>query len=151
MADKVSKELSNELYTLMQKERFTLLATVDHETKGPNVNAISWVIAPTNSTIRFAVDNRSRILENIKAEPNVSITVIAQGTVYTISGTARILEEKMEGVPLKLAKVEILISAVRDVMFYGSRIVQEPGYEKTYDLEAAKKLDNQVLEALKKA
>jgi len=35
-------------------------------------------------------------------------------------------------------------------MFYGARIVQEPVYEKTYDEEAAAKLDRQVLNALRK-
>jgi hypothetical protein len=37
------------------------------------------------------------------------------------------------------------------VMFYGSKIAVEPRYEKTYDAEAAGKLDRQVMEALKKA
>ena len=36
-------------------------------------------------------------------------------------------------------------------MFYGSKITVVPKYDKTYDLEAAKKLDNQVMEAMKKA
>ena len=56
----------------------------------------------------------------------------------------------MEEVPLKLAMVEITIEAVRDVMFYGSRISVEPQYEKTYDKKAAAKLDNQVMTALRK-
>ena len=36
-------------------------------------------------------------------------------------------------------------------MFYGSKIVTEPQYDKTYDKKAAAKLDKQVMEAMKKA
>jgi hypothetical protein len=36
-------------------------------------------------------------------------------------------------------------------MFYGSKIVTEPQYDKTYDKNAAARLDTQVMEAMKKA
>jgi hypothetical protein len=38
---------------------------------------------------------------------------------------------------------------VRDVMFYGSKIVVEPQYDKTYDKNAAAKLDAQVMDAMR--
>ena len=41
------------------------------------------------------------------------------------------------------------VQEVRDVMFYGAKLAIEPTYEKTYDLRAAKKLDNQVLVGMK--
>jgi hypothetical protein len=47
--------------------------------------------------------------------------------------------------------VEISIKEVRDVMFYGSKIITEPQYDKTYDKVAAERLDKQVMEAMKKA
>ena len=34
-------------------------------------------------------------------------------------------------------------------MFYGSKITVVPKYDKTYDLVAAKKLDNPVMDAMK--
>ncbi|WP_232713379.1 PNPOx family protein [Bacillus xiapuensis] len=37
--------------------------------------------------------------------------------------------------------VEMEIAYIRDVMFYGSKFIAEPCYEKTYDLAAAAKLD----------
>lgn len=150
MAETVAQSLSDELLPLLKKERFVLLATVDKDTGAPNVSAISWIYAPTETIIRVAVDNRSRIVANIQNNPDVVITLFGAGSVFSIAGKAAVVEEKMEGVPLKLAMIEIAVQEVRDVMFYGSRISQEPQYEKTYDANAASKLDNQVMTALKK-
>ncbi len=151
MANQVEPKLIKPLFDELQKERFVTLATVDHETGGPNVSAISWVLAKDEATLYFAVDNRSRIIENIKSNDKAVINLIANESTYSISGTASVKQEKLEGVPLKLALVEISISEVRDVMFYGSKIVTEPQYDKTYDKDAAARLDNQVMDAMRKA
>ncbi|MCT8139074.1 pyridoxamine 5'-phosphate oxidase family protein [Anaerobacillus sp. CMMVII] len=151
MANQVEAVLTDELFQILQKERFVTIATVDYETKGPNVSAISWVLAPTKDKIYFAVDNRSRIIQNINQNALVVLNIIGNESTYSISGTANVKVEKMDEVPLKLALVEIQIKEVRDVMFYGSKISVEPQYEKTYDKEAAEKLDNQVMTAMKKA
>jgi len=151
MANQVEPKLIKPLVDILQKERFVTLATVDHETGGPNVSAISWVFAKDEETIYFAIDKRSRIIENMKTNNKVVMNLIANESTYSISGTASIKQEKLEGVPLKLALVEIHINEVRDVMFYGSKIVAEPQYDKTYDKDAAARLDKQVMEAMKKA
>ncbi|MFD2371028.1 pyridoxamine 5'-phosphate oxidase family protein [Brevibacillus sp. GCM10020057] len=151
MAETVSRSLSEELFGLLQKERFVTLATIDHESGSPSLSSLSWTFAPTVESIRFAVDNRSRILTNIAKEPQVVLHLIGAGSSYAIYGRAALKTERLEGVPLKLAMVEIAIDAVRDIMFYGSRISAEPQYEKTYDKNAAAKLDNQVMEALRNA
>ncbi|TMW73052.1 pyridoxamine 5'-phosphate oxidase family protein [Alteribacter natronophilus] len=149
MANQVETSLSEELLPLLQQERFVTIATVDHETGGPNVNAISWIYAPDKDSIRFCVDKRSRIAENIRNQPLVTLTVIGAGSTYSVTGHAQVLADSLEDVPLKLALIEMGIEEVRDVMFYGSRISQEPKYEKTYDKEAADKLDRQVLNAMR--
>ena len=151
MANQVEPRLIKPLYDVMQKERFVTLATIDHETGGPNVSAISWVLAKDESTIYFAVDNRSRILENISKNNKVVINLIANESTYSIQGDAVVKEERLQDVPLKLALIEVAIKEVRDVMFYGSKIVSEVEYDKTYDKRAAERLDNQVMEAMKKA
>ncbi|PYZ93283.1 hypothetical protein CR194_08805 [Salipaludibacillus keqinensis] len=150
MANQVETTLTEELLPLLREERYVTIATVDHETGGPNVNAISWVYASDETHVRFSVDNRSRIVENLKKQPLVTLTVVGAGSTYSITGEAKVLSEKMEDVPLKLALIEISVAEVRDVMFYGARITTEPKYEKTYDKEAAEKLDNQVMSAMKK-
>jgi len=151
MAETVSQSLSEELFALLQKERFVTLGTIDHESGAPSLSSLSWTFAPSVETIRFAVDNRSRILTNIAKDPQVVLHLIGAGSSFAINGKAILQSERMEGVPLKLAMVEVTIEAVRDIMFYGSRISVEPQYEKTYDKNAAAKLDNQVMTALKNA
>jgi len=149
MAETVATQLTDELLALLQKERFVTLSTIDLDTGAPNVSAISWVYAPDASVVRFAVDNRSRIVQNINKTNSVVLTVIGAGSCYAIAGEAEVVVEKLEGTPLKLARVDIKIKEVRDVMFYGSKISVEPQYEKTYDADAAAKLDKQVMDALK--
>lgn len=151
MANQVEPKLIQPLFDELQKERFVTLATIDYETGGPNVSAISWVLAKDEGTIYFAVDNRSRILENINKNNQVVINLIANESTYSIQGHARVKEERLPEVPLKLAMVEVVINEVRDVMFYGSKIVTEVQYDKTYDKKAAERLDNQVMDAMKKA
>jgi len=151
MANQVEPKLIQPLFDELQKERFVTLATIDFETGGPNVSAISWVLAKNEGTIYFAVDNRSRILGNISKNNKVVINLIANESTYSIQGEAHIKEERLPEVPLKLALVELVINEVRDVMFYGSKIITEVQYDKTYDKKAAERLDNQVMEAMKKA
>jgi uncharacterized pyridoxamine 5'-phosphate oxidase family protein len=151
MPNQVEPKLIKPLYDELQKERFVTLATIDFESGAPNVSAISWILASDEETIYFAVDNRSRIIQNINKNKDVVVNLIANESTYSISGEARIKQEKLNEVPLKLALVEIKIKEVRDVMFYGSKITVEPQYDKTYDKDAAARLDKQVMDAMRKA
>ena len=151
MVNQVEPCLTQQLFDYLQKERFVLLSTVDFETGGPNVSALSWVLAKNEQTIVFAVDNRSRIIKNINHNNKVVINVIVEESSYSISGDASIQEEKINGIQLPLALIKLNINEVRDVMFYGSKITIQPEYDKTYDLEAASRLDHQVMDAMQKA
>lgn len=151
MANQVEPKLIEPLLNELQKEKFVTLSTIDFETGGPNVSAISWVFAKNDETIYFAVDNRSRIVQNINNNPKIVINIIANESSYSISGEATVKYEKMEDVPLKLALIELKITEVRDVMFYGAKITSEPQYDITYDKNAAERLNKQVKEAMKKA
>ena len=151
MANRMETRLIEPLYNLLQNERYVLLATIDYENGGPSSSALSWVYAKDEETIFFAVDQRSRIIQNLNANNQAAITMIANESTYSISGNCKIVKEKLEDVPLKLSLVKLDIEQVRDVMFYGSKIATEPSYDKTYDREAAERLDHQVMEALKKA
>lgn len=143
--------LSEPLYAALQKEPFVLLSTMDYETGSPSMNAVSWLYAKDRETLRFAVDQRSRIVTNLKHHDLVNVTFIGQGSVHAIYGKVRPVAEALEEVPFKLACYDIDITMVRDAMFYGSRISVAPEYEKTYDKRAAEKLDAQVFTAMKKA
>ncbi|GGJ69482.1 nitroimidazol reductase NimA-like FMN-containing flavoprotein (pyridoxamine 5'-phosphate oxidase superfamily) [Anoxybacillus voinovskiensis] len=146
-AEKVST-LSHDLMAFLSGEKLVLLTTMEAERNIPNVAAISWVKSVNETTIRFAVSTNSRIVSNIRANPHVVFTVIGLGTVYSIHATAVIVEDAMSGVSLKLAKIEATVEAVFDSMFWGSQITTEPAYEKTYNVDKAKKLDEEVYRAL---
>lgn len=143
--------LTEALYTQLQKENFVLLHTVDDQSKGPTSSAISWIYAVDSTKLRFALDGRSRLISNLKAHPEVSVTLFSGGSVHAVYGQARVITEHLEEVPFPLACVDIQIDAVRDAMFYGARLSVQPEYEKTYDKRAADRLDNQVFDAMRKA
>ncbi|MDM5194964.1 pyridoxamine 5'-phosphate oxidase family protein [Bacillus hominis] len=149
MANVVEPTLTDDLVQSLRKECIVMIATTDFEKQIPNVSAISWVHAVSETSIRFAVDQRSRIVGNIRHSAGVVLTIMANESVFSISGESEILTDRMEGIPLKLTVVEVTVQEVRDVMFYGAKLATEPTYEKTYDLRAAKKLDNQVLVGMK--
>ncbi|GGA32330.1 hypothetical protein GCM10007416_01120 [Kroppenstedtia guangzhouensis] len=150
MAKDISAELMGKLVKRMNGEQYVLLSTVDEQTGTPVVNAVSWVYAPDGKHIHIAVGHRSRMIANIKAKPEVSVTMIGPDSTYSITGKAQVTHEPLEGVNIKLAGIELEVEAVQDVMFFGGKIVEEPRYIKTYDKETADKLDRQVTEALKK-
>jgi hypothetical protein len=142
--------LTKEQTDLLNSETLILLSTVDAETTTPGINAISWVKAYSETKIRFSVTNSSRIVANIKANPGVTLAFIGLETVFSIVGQASILEDKMDGVAMPLAKIEVEITGIFDSMFWGAKIIQEPKFEKTYDLQKAKALDESVFAALLK-
>ncbi|UJF35112.1 pyridoxamine 5'-phosphate oxidase family protein [Paenibacillus hexagrammi] len=142
--------LPEQLFVVLQKEKFLILNTLDADSGYPSVHAISWVYAKDPGTLRFAVDARSRIVSNLQKNPHVSLSFIGAGSVHAINGSARVVTDSLEDVPFKLACVDVDIESVHDAMFYGARIVTEPEYEKTYDKRAADKLDGQVFDAMKK-
>lgn len=143
--------LTEALYMQLQKENFVLLHTVDTESKGPTSSAISWIYAVDSTRLRFALDGRSRLVSNLKAHSEVSVTLFGGGSVHVVYGHAHVISDHLEGVPFPLACVDIEVNAVRDAMFYGARLSVLPEYEKTYDKRAADRLDIQVFDAMRKA
>ncbi|MGM0844451.1 MAG: pyridoxamine 5'-phosphate oxidase family protein [Bacillota bacterium] len=151
MANRVEPKLIPALFEELQQERFITVSTVNHLSGGPNVRAISWVYAQSEERILFAVDSRSRIVKDIKFNPLVVLNIIANESSYSVYGKAVLISKTLLNIPINLSLISLDIEEVRDVMFYGSRISVEPQYEKTYDNEAAGRLDLQVIEAMKKA
>jgi spore germination protein YaaH len=151
MAEHLGSQLSDALLSKLQKEQYVLLSTLDEKSGAPVVNAVSWVYAPDARHIKMAVGHKSRIVSNVKTNARAAITVIGPNSTYTINGKATVTRQPMEDVTIKLAEITLEVEAVQDVMFYGAKISREPEYVKTYDQEAADKLDRQVMAALKKA
>lgn len=150
MPNLVEYVLVEPLKAALQKETLVTISTVDHETGGPNVSAISWLYAPDEKSVLLAVNAESRIVKNVIHNSELVVNLMANDSVYAIHTKASVKVEKLEGVPLKLALLHLEIKEVRDVMFYGAKISVEPKFEKTYDIDAAKKLDDQVMTAIRK-
>lgn len=150
MADKLMNTLSTELVDYLQGERIVSLASIDADNGSPNILCISWLLATDESTIRLAVDGRSQLLKNIEKDNRVTVNVLGAGSAYAIMGTASKYTDKLEGVALNMAGVEIKVEQVYDVMFYGGKLTTEPGFEKTYDKALAEKYDTEVYTALRR-
>ncbi|WP_404462103.1 pyridoxamine 5'-phosphate oxidase family protein [Sutcliffiella horikoshii] len=150
MPNLVENVLVEPLILALQKETLVTISTVDHETGGPNVSAISWLYAPDEKSILVAVNAESRIVKNVLHKSELVVNLMANDSVYSIHTKATVKVARMEDVPLKLALLHLDVKEVRDVMFYGAKISVEPKFEKTYDVEAAKKLDQQVMTAIQR-
>lgn len=151
MMSETVTQLSDSLYTALQSETFVLLNTVDRESGGPTSSAISWLYAVDHATLRLALDHRSRLVGNIKANPRVTVSVFGKETIYAINGRATVVQDPLEGVPFKMCCFDVRIDAVRNALFYGAQLVSAPVYAKVYDQRAADMLDSQVFAAMKKA
>jgi hypothetical protein len=143
--------LTEALYAQLQKDNFVLLHTVDADNGSPTSNAISWIYAVDVNRLRLSLDGRSRLITNLKTHHDVSVSLFGGGSVHVVYGQARIVADRLEGVPFPLACVDIEVESVRDAMFYGARLSVLPEVEKTYDQRAANRLDNQVFDAMRKA
>ncbi|MET3940739.1 hypothetical protein ABIC22_003551 [Paenibacillus sp. PvP094] len=144
-------QLTESLLQQFKNETFVLLNTVDIESGGPTSTAISWVYAENASTLRVALDHRSRLVNNMKQNPLITVTVFGEETVYAINGRASVRQDPLQDVPFNMCCFDISIEAVRNALFYGAQLSSMPQYVKIYDQRAAEKLDEQVFAAMKKA
>ena len=150
MAEKVTDKLSAELVNYLQGERMVTVASIDADNGSPNILTISWLLAINDTTLRFAIDSRSKLLTNIGKDDRVTVSVLGAGSAYAITGRARKYVDKLEDCALNMSGVQIDVEAVRDVMFYGGKLTVEPAYEKTYDKALAEKYCNEIYTALRK-
>jgi len=149
MMDNAWNALPDELVSFLQGERMVTVTSIDAENGSPNVICISWLLATDAATLRMAVAERSAFLGNIAKDDRVAVTVFGLGTAYAVTGRARKFADKLQGSTLNMSGVEIKVEAVRDVMFYGGKLTQEPAYDKTYSQELAAKYDGEIYTALR--
>ena len=57
--------LNDDLFNQLQLEPFVLLHTIDADGGSPTSSAISWIYAIDRTTLRFAIDGRSRLRANM--------------------------------------------------------------------------------------
>lgn len=148
MAAKVETQLTAEMVNYLQGNTVVFLSAVEPESRNIYTTALSWVYAVDEKTIRFAIDSKSDFIAIIDQDPRVVLNFIGLESSFSISGEAKVKVRKTEELTLKLALVEIEVKELRNIMFYGGKIVQDPAFVKTYNADLAKKLDTEVHEAL---
>ncbi|MDF2630281.1 MAG: hypothetical protein K0R39_4112 [Symbiobacteriaceae bacterium] len=141
--------MTPELTNFLQGPQLVLVTTLDAESTWPTNNLITWVYAKDETTLRLCADAKGRVMNNIRADGRVLLTVMTGGACHTIEGEAKVVKEEIEGVSLKLACAEVAVRAVRDVTFWGGKITAEPQYDVTYDKALKAKLDTGVFAAMK--
>lgn len=145
---KVLTELTPEMVEALQGKSIVLLNVVEKESGGIYSTALSWVFAVNATTIRFAIDAKSDFIKIIEQDPAVLMNFVAQESVFSVTGKASVKVAKTEELTLKLALLEVEVEGIRDIIFYGGKITTNPEFIKTYNADLAKKLDNEVKEAI---
>jgi hypothetical protein len=138
------EELSQDMVSLIQGSTIVLLNVVHKESEKVYTTALSWVYAVNEKTIRFAIDAKSEYVKILENDPNLVLNFIGLESVYSVVGKAAVKIRQTEGTTLKLAILEVDVQEVRDIIFYGGKIVTEPSFIKTYNDELVKKLDQEV-------
>ncbi|MGP3784442.1 pyridoxamine 5'-phosphate oxidase family protein [Paenibacillus sp. 1A_MP2] len=110
-------QLTESLLQQFKNETFVLLSTVDVETGGPTSTAISWVYAENASTLRVAIDHRSRLVNNMIENPAITVTIFGEEMVYAVNGRASVRQNPLQDVPFNMCCFDISIEAVRNALF----------------------------------
>ncbi|UFJ41395.1 pyridoxamine 5'-phosphate oxidase family protein [Brevibacillus humidisoli] len=145
---KPTNELSPQLIEALQGQTVVFVNVIEPESKKVYTSALSWVFATDDKTIRFAIDTKSEMVAILEKDPKITLSFIADESAYAVYGNATVKVRKTEDLTLKMALLEVAVEEVRNIMFYGGKIVQEPSFIKTYNADLAKKLDNEMKEAL---
>jgi Pyridoxamine 5'-phosphate oxidase len=133
---------------IFKEERIGFLSTIHKETGAIQQNAVSWIHGYKPNVLRIAVGSKAQIVTNIESNENVNFSFFYKKTIVSFQSKGKIVTKNIPGVPFPLTLIELATDHLHDIMFYGAEITQEPVYEKTYNIEAAKKLDVQVYEGM---
>ena len=129
---------------IFKDERVGFLTTIHDETGAIQQNAVSWIHGYKPNVLRIAIGTKAQIVKNIEANSNVNIAFFYNKSIVSFQANAEIVTKNIPGVPFPTTLIELQTEELHDIMFYGAEVTQEPVYEKTYNVKAAKKLDEQV-------
>jgi hypothetical protein len=133
---------------IFKDERIGFLSTIHKDSGAIQQNAISWISGYKPNVLRIAVGSKAQIVTNIESNENVNFAFFYRKSVFSFQSKGKIVTKNIPGVPFPLTLIELETDELHDIMFYGAEITQEPVYEKTYNIKAAKKLDEQVYEGM---
>jgi hypothetical protein len=133
---------------IFKDERIGFLSTIHKDSGAIQQNAISWISGYKPNVLRIAVGSKAQIVTNIESNENVNFAFFYRKSIFSFQSKGKIVTKNIPEVPFPLALIELETDELHDIMFYGAEITQEPVYEKTYNIKAAKKLDEQVYEGM---
>ncbi|WP_214746409.1 MULTISPECIES: hypothetical protein [unclassified Exiguobacterium] len=149
MANKVEQQLNSEQLKALSQLPLVFLITHDQSKHWPITHAISWVHATDSQTVRFTIEADSHLVKTLREHPVFTLIFFADQSTYSLTCTDVKAFTPQEDLPLPLAFYEGRVEEVRDILFYGAAVTQRPTIEKTYDEQAAERLDQLVHRILK--
>lgn len=136
----VSEELPQELMSILQGQPLTIISSLSPDQKIPEMHAISWVHALSLRKLQMLVGLRSRVANNLLAHSEVGLVVFGMHSVFSVQGVAVLRQQRVPEIPIPLTLFAIEVQQVRDVMFFGAKVLELPRYGVTYDHDAAERL-----------
>lgn len=141
------REMPHALVAFLKSKQLVIVVSTDG--KGQmRASAISWVHAVDAKRIRFAVDQRARLLESVEQARPLLLQIVGPDSAYAVHGKGRVTGIAVTDIPLRLSVVEVDVEEVDDVMFYGGVVTTAPTFTVTYGQELSERLDRAVFIAL---
>ncbi len=103
-----------------------VLATADRKGR-PYSSMISWWVARAPNVLALALDRRGQSLQNLAENPSVSMNVLGEDLVLSITGNAEVVREQIRAAPFKMAEVVVTVTQIVDQTVGGVRF-KAPSY-----------------------
>jgi hypothetical protein len=139
---RVTRALRTEhLEALRQQRLLAVVATADGHGQ-PHVSVVSWLCLVDPGHVTLAMDRRTQHFRNIERNPRIALSIMADGVVLALGGTARLARHRMTSVPWETAMVSVTLDLVVDqtlpgVDMTGPRYAYTEDKQHRYDAETA--------------
>lgn len=141
LAKKKLDRLPKKLVDFLTGGRCAVMGTEDKDGR-PFTALMSWLVAKDEKKIALAVIQGSQAVVNIRERKAISLEILGDNIIYCVRGEGRIVDEEMDSTPMPSAKVEMVVSEVRDhsapgVLFKGPSYTFTSGKEHRAEIEKA--------------
>lgn len=129
----IGRELPEKLMAFLKGGECTVIATAT--ATGELYTAImTWVVAKDSKRVRVAMEQKGKVLANVRENPRVALEVLGNDLNMAVRGSARVIKERMEAAPFPCTIVELEVEevsdhSVADIIFIGPSYKFIPGKE----------------------
>jgi len=118
MDNRIQAQLSEALFASLARGAPGLLITIRLDSY-PGT-AFTWLVAKSRNQLLFGADHGTTTLENLVREKRATLQVIQPGNlVYLISGTARMVKERIDAAPFNMGLWALDVVEVKDQSWPG--------------------------------